>query len=42
MLEVDGFPREWVEQANEMDEIWVPSEFNRQGFLRSGLKRPSI
>jgi glycosyltransferase involved in cell wall biosynthesis len=23
-----------------MDEVWVPSEFNRQGFLRSGLKRP--
>ncbi len=40
MLEVDGFPRDWVEQANELDEIWVPSEFNRQGFLASGLKRP--
>lgn len=40
MLEVDGFPRDWVEQANEMDEIWVPSEFNRQGFLASGLTRP--
>ena len=40
MLEVDGFPRDWVEQANEMDEIWVPSEFNRRGFLASGLKRP--
>lgn len=40
MLEVDGFPREWVRQANHMDEVWVPSEFNRQGFLDSGLKRP--
>ncbi len=40
MLEVDGFPPDWVEQANEMDEIWVPSEFNRQGFFDSGLKRP--
>ncbi len=40
MLEVDGFPAEWVRQANRMDEVWVPSEFNRQGFLRSGLKRP--
>ena len=40
MLEVDGFPAEWVRQANEMDEVWVPSEFNRQGFLRSGLQRP--
>jgi GT2 family glycosyltransferase len=40
MLEVDGFPREWVQQGNKMDEVWVPSEFNRQGFLASGLKRP--
>jgi GT2 family glycosyltransferase len=40
MLEVDGFPAEWVRQANRMDEVWVPSEFNRRGFLDSGLKRP--
>lgn len=40
MLEVDGFPDEWVRQANRMDEIWVPSESNRQAFLRCGLKRP--
>jgi hypothetical protein len=40
MLEVDGFPREWVRQANRMDEVWVPSDFNRRGFLESGLKQP--
>jgi GT2 family glycosyltransferase len=40
MLEVDGFPREWVRQANRMDEVWVPSEFNRRGFLESGLRSP--
>lgn len=40
MLEVDGFPPDWVRQASRMDEVWVPSEFNRQGFLRSGLRRP--
>ncbi|PYQ67156.1 MAG: hypothetical protein DMF54_05345 [Acidobacteria bacterium] len=40
MLEVDGFPSEWVRQANRMDEVWVPSEFNRQGFVDSGVKRP--
>ena len=40
MLEVDGFPREWVRQANRMDEVWVPSEFNRQAFLACGLRRP--
>jgi GT2 family glycosyltransferase len=40
MLEVDGFPTDWVRQANRMDEVWVPSAFNRDGFLRSGLRRP--
>jgi GT2 family glycosyltransferase len=40
MLEVDGFPGEWVRQANEMDEVWVPSGFNRDGFLASGLRKP--
>ena len=40
MLEVDGFPAEWVRQANRMDEVWVPSDFNRRGFLDCGLERP--
>jgi GT2 family glycosyltransferase len=40
MTEVDGFSPEWVRQANAMDEVWVPSAFNREAFLRSGLKRP--
>ena len=40
MLEVDGFPAEWVRQGNRMDEVWVPSDFNREGFLASGLERP--
>ena len=40
MLEVDGFPKEWVDQANRLDEVWVPSEFNRQAFLEQGLKVP--
>ena len=40
MLEVDGFPRRWVEAANAMDEVWVPSTFNRDGFQRCGAKRP--
>jgi GT2 family glycosyltransferase len=40
MLEVDGFPAEWVRQANKMDEVWVPTEFNRRGMIDSGVKRP--
>ncbi|HEX5855919.1 MAG TPA: glycosyltransferase [Thermoanaerobaculia bacterium] len=40
MLEVDGFPAEWVKNANAMDEVWVPSAFNRDGFVASGLTAP--
>lgn len=40
MLEVDGFPDEWVRQANLMDEVWVPTGFNRDGMQRCGVKRP--
>jgi GT2 family glycosyltransferase len=40
MLEVDGFPAEWVRQAEGMEEVWTPTEFNRQGLLASGLRRP--
>lgn len=40
MLEVDGLPKEWVRQANLMDEVWVPSSFNKETFLDSGVKVP--
>jgi GT2 family glycosyltransferase len=40
MLEVDGFPEEWVDKAQELDEVWTPTEFNREGLLRSGLRGP--
>lgn len=40
MLEVNGFPAEWVHQANEMDEVWTPTEFNRQGMIGSGVTKP--
>lgn len=40
MLEVDGIPKDWVDQANFMDEVWVPSSFNRETFAASGVKRP--
>ncbi len=40
MLEVDGFPAEWVKNGNALDEVWVPSAFNRDGFVASGLTAP--
>ncbi|MEF3274047.1 MAG: glycosyltransferase [Chloroflexus sp.] len=40
MLESDRLPPDWVYQANQMDEIWVPSQFTREVFLQSGVRRP--
>jgi GT2 family glycosyltransferase len=40
MLEVDRIPDDWVLQANAMDEIWVPSHFNRDTFEQSGVRTP--
>jgi GT2 family glycosyltransferase len=40
MLETDGVPRDWVEQANRMDEVWVPSTFNVRTMRASGVVRP--
>ena len=40
MLEVDGIPEDWVKQANGMDEIWVPSTFNKATFVKSGVRVP--
>ncbi|MBA4191959.1 MAG: glycosyl transferase [Planctomycetaceae bacterium] len=40
MLETDGVPNSWVEQANRMDEIWVPSTFNVRTMRDSGVVRP--
>jgi len=40
MLEVDGLPKEWVHQCNQMDEVWVPSRFNLETFRNSGVHVP--
>jgi len=40
MLETTGIPTDWVQQANQMDEVWVPSQFNVQTFHDSGVRRP--
>ena len=42
MLEVTGIPSDWVEQANALDEVWVPSSFNRETFAASGVTRPIL
>lgn len=37
MFETDRVPAEWVARCNMMDEIWVPSEFNRTTFANAGV-----
>ena len=40
MFEADQLPQHLVEHCNLFDELWVPSEFNRQTFAASGVKVP--
>lgn len=37
MFETDSLPSSWVEILNEMTEVWVPSEFNRETFASAGV-----
>jgi len=37
MFETDRLPPDWVVALNQLDGVWVPSEFNRQTFAQSGV-----
>lgn len=37
MFETERLPKEYVNNLNQMDRIWVPTEFNRNGFVNSGI-----
>jgi 2-polyprenyl-3-methyl-5-hydroxy-6-metoxy-1,4-benzoquinol methylase/tetratricopeptide (TPR) repeat protein/glycosyltransferase involved in cell wall biosynthesis len=38
----DRLPIEWAPHCNEMDEIWVPSDFNIDSFAFSGVDRKRL
>ena len=40
MFETWSLPAPWVPRLNEMDEIWVPTEFNVDSFRRAGVTVP--
>src|SRR5262245_5418689 len=40
MLESDRLPPSWVEQANQMDEVWTPTTWGAEVFRASGVERP--
>ena len=37
MFETDSLPKEWVDNCNTMDEVWVPSDFNLRTFANAGV-----
>eukprot|EP00238_Polyblepharides_amylifera_P011874 CAMPEP_0196591410 /NCGR_PEP_ID=MMETSP1081-20130531/69530_1 /TAXON_ID=36882 /ORGANISM="Pyramimonas amylifera, Strain CCMP720" /LENGTH=414 /DNA_ID=CAMNT_0041914765 /DNA_START=201 /DNA_END=1445 /DNA_ORIENTATION=+ len=41
-FETDRITPTHVGRCNRMDEVWVPSEFNRQTFIRSGVEPAKI
>eukprot|EP01127_Copromyxa_protea_P018851 TRINITY_DN6015_c0_g1_i3.p1 TRINITY_DN6015_c0_g1~~TRINITY_DN6015_c0_g1_i3.p1 ORF type:complete len:748 (-),score=127.96 TRINITY_DN6015_c0_g1_i3:46-2289(-) len=44
MYETDGIPSDWVAPCNsdDIDEIWVPTEFNRETFSESGVNASKL
>jgi len=40
MLEVDGYPKSWVEQLNKLDEVWTPTEYSKLAMQNSGVTKP--
>ena len=42
MFETDRLPAGWAGAMNNMDEIWVPSRFNEQSFVRYGVKADKV
>lgn len=36
-FETDALPPGWRERCNAMDQVWVPSTFNREAFARAGV-----
>lgn len=42
MFETDRIPQDWVQKINQLDEVWVPSKFNKETFTKSGVKENKI
>ncbi len=42
MFETDRIPEDWVYTCNQLSEIWVPSQFNRDTFTSSGVNPEKI
>lgn len=42
MFETDRAPASWVEPLARLDEVWVPSRWQLEGFARSGIPREKL
>ena len=42
MFETDSLPNNWVEACSQLDEIWVPSRFNKETFRMAGVPEEKI
>jgi glycosyltransferase involved in cell wall biosynthesis len=40
MFETDSLPPSWVDSLNQVDEVWVPTAFNRETFAAAGVRTP--
>lgn len=40
--ETDKLPSTWVIELNKMDEVWVPSTYNKTTFIESGVKNVTV
>ena len=42
MFETDRLPAGWAHSCNQMDAVWVPSEFNLRTFAQAGVERDKL
>ncbi len=42
MFETDRIPADWVNASYDMDEVWVPTHFNKKTFSGSGIPEEKI
>jgi glycosyltransferase involved in cell wall biosynthesis len=42
MFETDGLPDTWVARTQSCEQVWVPSRFNAESFVASGVRSDAI
>lgn len=42
MYETDSIPADWLDPIQAVDFVWVPSDFNRQSFIRAGVNASKL